>query len=201
MELDAFIRLLESAHDEMDRRKREAWDRSLPLGDLVGDRWRRARELGFGEGTSIYDSAVVIGAVSVGRHCWIGPNVILDGSGGLTLGDYVAVGPGSFIASHSSLNHTLSGGEEPIQRRPTRIGSRVMISPFGFVEMGVTIGDGVFIGPHSHVTRNIGDGVIVYGAPQREVGRVTRLADGRVKLQWDRRMVLELMGRSSAAAG
>lgn len=29
---------------------RQRWERSLPFGDCVVDRWERARELGFGEG-------------------------------------------------------------------------------------------------------------------------------------------------------
>ena len=37
------------------------WGRTLPLGDYFVDRWEKARRLGFGEGTSIYDSALVIG--------------------------------------------------------------------------------------------------------------------------------------------
>ena len=35
------------------------WQRSLPVGEYLVDRWERARVLGFGEGASIYDSATV----------------------------------------------------------------------------------------------------------------------------------------------
>ena len=33
-----------------------------------------------------YDSVLVIGDVQVGKNTWIGPFVVLDGSGGLEIG-------------------------------------------------------------------------------------------------------------------
>jgi hypothetical protein len=46
---------------------REHWNHSLPSGDYIVGRWRKARVLGFGEGSSIYDSALVLGNVKVGK--------------------------------------------------------------------------------------------------------------------------------------
>jgi hypothetical protein len=67
---------------------RHRFKRRVSVGDLLTDRWEIAREYGWGEGTSCYDNVLVIGDVRVGKHTWIGPNVILDGSGGLEIGDY-----------------------------------------------------------------------------------------------------------------
>ena len=58
------------------------WNRSLPFADYIVDRWQKAVQLAFGEGASIYDSALVLGDVNVGKHTWIGSFTILDGSGG-----------------------------------------------------------------------------------------------------------------------
>jgi acetyltransferase-like isoleucine patch superfamily enzyme len=69
-------------------------DRFLPMGEYFGDRWARAEYYGFGEGSSVYDSAIIIGDVRVGKNTWIGPNVILDGSGGLTIGDFCTISAG-----------------------------------------------------------------------------------------------------------
>ncbi len=57
------------------------FNRTLPFCDYVVDRWEKARLLGFGEGTSIYDSSLVFGDVAVGCNTWIGPFTILDGGG------------------------------------------------------------------------------------------------------------------------
>ena len=61
-----------------DRRSQieSAWNRSLPFGDYVSDRWDKAALLGFGEGTSVYDNVVVLGDVSVGKNTLIGPQVV-----------------------------------------------------------------------------------------------------------------------------
>ena len=69
----------------------EKWKRTLPFGEYFVDRWEKARELGFGAGASIYDSAIVIGDVKVGENTWVGPNVVLDGSGGLEIGNWCSI--------------------------------------------------------------------------------------------------------------
>src|SRR5918995_4809474 len=84
------------------------FDRDLPLQDLLGDRWERARQLGFGEGSSIYASAYVYGDVRVGSGTWIGPNVILDGSGGLRIGSGCDVSAGVQIYSHDTVERVLT---------------------------------------------------------------------------------------------
>ena len=95
---------------------RQRWQRSLPAGEYLVDRWERARELGFGEGASIYDSAIVIGSVSVGASTWIGPWVMLDGSGGLSIGSNCSISAGTQIYTHDSVGWATSGGEKPIER-------------------------------------------------------------------------------------
>ena len=54
------------------------FNRTLPFGDYVVDRWQKAKELGFGEGTSVYDSSLILGDVKVGSHTWIGPFTVLE---------------------------------------------------------------------------------------------------------------------------
>jgi acetyltransferase-like isoleucine patch superfamily enzyme len=48
--------------------------------------------------------------VTVGKNCWIGPNVILDGSGGgLFIGDYVDISAGVHIYTHDTVKRAISG--------------------------------------------------------------------------------------------
>ena len=44
----------------------ENYKRTLPSGELIYNRFQKARDLGFGEGSSIYDTSVVMGEVRVG---------------------------------------------------------------------------------------------------------------------------------------
>src|SRR5215470_17429208 len=70
------------------------WQRDLPFEELLFDRWERAKNLGFGEASSIYHSSYVYGQVDVGKNTWIGPHTVLDGSGGLTIGDNCSISAG-----------------------------------------------------------------------------------------------------------
>lgn len=93
MELDEFIALLRETRLQVGADLRRKFDRSLPFADEIFDRWERARSLGFGDGASIYDSALVYGGVKVGEQSWVGPNVMLDGSGGpLRVGAFCSTG-------------------------------------------------------------------------------------------------------------
>jgi acetyltransferase-like isoleucine patch superfamily enzyme len=161
--LAALRQLWRGRRDEIAKK----WPRSLPFGEYVIDRWDKARELGFGEGTSIYDSAVVIGKVQVGCKTWIGPNTVLDGSGGLTIGDNCSISAGVHIYSHDTVRWAVSGGTESYDFRPTRIGSCCYIGPMTIITKGVNIGDGAIIGAHSLVNRDVPTRAKAYGVPAR----------------------------------
>lgn len=145
------------------------FQRTLPLADYIVDRWEKARMLGFGEGSSVYDSCLVLGEVIVGEHTWIGPHTVLDGSGGLTIGAHCSISAGVQIYSHDTVVRSLSGGKEPIDYAPTRIGSRCYIGPNAVIAKGVTIGDGSVIGANSLVLTDIPANARAYGTPCRIV--------------------------------
>lgn len=150
--------------------KKQQFNRVLPFGDYFSDRWEKAQYLGFGEGSSIYDSAIVIGNVTVGKYCWIGPGVMLDGSGGLNIGDYCSISMNVQIYSHDSVDWAVSGGEKPYQYAPTSIGSRCYIGPNSVISRGVCIGDGAVIGANSFVNTDVSPGSKVAGNPARVIG-------------------------------
>jgi acetyltransferase-like isoleucine patch superfamily enzyme len=153
---------------EVDNRHR----RSLPLADYVVDRWDKARELGFGEGTSIYDSVLVIGDVQIGSNTWIGPFVVLDGSGGLNIGSNCSISAGVQVYSHDTVNWAVTGALEGPQRAPTLIGNNCYIGPNTVVAKGVTIGDGCIVGANSLVLHDIPAGSKAFGTPCRVTGPV-----------------------------
>jgi acetyltransferase-like isoleucine patch superfamily enzyme len=139
------------------------WQRTLPLGDYIVDRWEKARTLGFGQGTSIYDSALVIGDVTVGQNTWIGPQALLDGSGGLSIGANCSISAGVQIYSHDSIQWAVSGGKSPYEYAPTSIGKNCYLGPNAVVSKGVTIGNCCIIGANSLVVNNIPDGSKAWG--------------------------------------
>jgi acetyltransferase-like isoleucine patch superfamily enzyme len=146
------------------------WNRHLSFGDYVSDRWERARAMKFGEGTSIYDSSLVLGSVKVGKNVWIGPFCVLDGSGGLEIGDFCSISAGVQIYTHDSVNWATSGGAAKYDYASVRIGSRCYIGPNTVIAKGVAIGDGCIIGAQSLVTSDIPEGSKAFGLPCRVVG-------------------------------
>lgn len=158
------------------KRRREvdsSFKRTLPFADYIVDRWEKAKELGFGEGTSIYDSAIVFGDVKVGEHTWIGPAVILDGSGGLVIGSHCSISAGVQIYSHDSVKWAISAGVSKYEYAKTVIGDNCFIGPNVIIAKGVTIGNGCIIGANSLVLHDIPSASKAYGTPCRIVGKLT----------------------------
>jgi acetyltransferase-like isoleucine patch superfamily enzyme len=148
----------------------EALDRSLPFGEYISERWDRANQLGFGQGSSVYDSSIIMGSVTVGENTWIGPYTLLDASGGLQIGSFCSISAGVQVYSHDSVRWAVTGGAEAIEYSPVTIGSRVYIGPNTIVARGVTVGDGAVIGANSFVNADVPAGSRVWGNPARMQG-------------------------------
>jgi acetyltransferase-like isoleucine patch superfamily enzyme len=168
--LEGLLRDLQSLWLQRQREFAQRYRRALPFGDYVVDRWEKAKELGFGEGTSVYDSVVVLGDVRVGRDTWIGPFVVLDGSGGLKIGSHCSISAGVQVYSHDTVQWALSGGKEGYVYAPTSIGDNCYIGPSTVIAKGVRIGNRCRVGANSLVLADIPDGSAAHGTPCRVVG-------------------------------
>ena len=166
--LEEIRRLYRRLRDETADR----WDRDLPLEELLFDRWERARELGFGEGTSVYHNSYIMWDVRVGRHTWIGPMVMLDGRGGIEIGDHCSIASGVHIYSHDTMRRALSGGKADPETAPVRIGDCTYIGAKSVILKGVTIGSHSVVGAASLVNRDIPDRTAAWGSPAKIRGRV-----------------------------
>ena len=144
-------------------RMKDQFARHVSIPDLLSDRWETAEFYGFGEGTSCYNNVLIIGDVKVGKNTWIGPNVILDGSAGLTIGDHVSISTGVQIYSHHTVNQSTSMGRAPVDTASTVIGDGVYLGPNSVVQMGTTIGKGATVGALSFVNRDIPEGGVWHG--------------------------------------
>jgi acetyltransferase-like isoleucine patch superfamily enzyme len=181
------VRLLHNVRLQREAELKARFDRSLSFADAMFDRWERAKRLGFGEGTSIYDSALVYGDVRVGDNTWIGPYTLLDGSGGgLRIGSSCSISTGVHIYTHDTVLKALSGGKIRKREAPVQIGDCVYIGGQCIVTAGVTIGDRCLVAANSLVTKNVPTGTIVGGTPARRLGRVEGEGEN-VKLVFERR--------------
>jgi len=153
------------------RKKRQLiktrFNRALSIGDYIVDRWEKARFYGFGEGTSVYDNVLILGDVTIGKNTWVGPNCILDGSGGgLEIGDNCSIAAGVHIYTHNTVKRATSGGAEKTETAPIFIGSNCYIGPNSVIAMGSHIEDGCIVGALTFVNSvKIPKGSRVYGIP------------------------------------
>jgi len=156
----------------------------VPLADEITDRWERARAVGFGAGASVYDSCLILGDVTVGEGTWIGPFTVLDGSGGLTIGNTCSISAGVQIYTHDSVKWALSGGRAEYEHAAVEIGDCTYIGPMTIVTKGVRIGNHCVVGANSIVDKDLPDNSIAYGSTCRIVGRVLLKPDGGIELEY-----------------
>ena len=163
---------LQRLHALLQKEMSEKWKRFLPFEEELFDRWERAKTLGFGQKSSIYQHSYVYGDVRVGSNTWIGPFTVLDGSGTLVIGDHCSISAGVQIYTHDSVQWALSGGQAEYEHAPVRIGNNCHIGAQSVVVKGVTIGDHCVIGALSFVNKDIPSHSIAVGTPARVIGQI-----------------------------
>lgn len=165
---------------------REQYRRVVPTGELLYDRFSKAFDLGAGEGSSVYDSSLVLGDVTIGEHVWVGPNTILDGfHAKLTIGSWVTIASGACIFTHDSSKHYLSGGKDTNTTGAVTIGDCSVIGTLAIINPGVSVGNHCLIGSHSLVNIDVPNNSIAMGIPATIVGRIEIDDKGRVNYRWN----------------
>jgi galactoside O-acetyltransferase len=109
------------------------------------------------------------GGITVGSHCYIGPNSVLFGGAGIEIGDSVLISPGVVITSHQ---HSYDRVGVDIRLQSLRFGRVVIerdvwIGANATVLPGVRIGRGSIVGAGAVVTRDVAPGTVVMGVPAR----------------------------------
>jgi len=170
--MEELLEAIQNLYRSLRQKMRSRWQRDLPWEELLFDRWERAQSLGFGPETSIYHNSYVYGDVKVGAHTWIGPYTLLDGSGGLEIGDYCSISAGVHIYTHDTVRWAVSGGKALYERAPVKIGHCCYIGSQSVITKGVTIGEHSIIGACSLVNRDIPPYTLAFGVPCRPRGRV-----------------------------
>ena len=108
-----------------------------------------------------------MGNVQVGKNTWIGPFTVLDGSGGLEIGDNCSISAGVQIYSHDTERWAVSGGLEKIEDGSVRIGDNCYLGPIVVISKGITIGNQCVIGANSFVNKDILEGAKAWGSSAR----------------------------------
>ena len=162
----------------------EKFNRSVSFGDIFNDRWERAKSLNFGENSSVYDNVLVIGNVSVGKDVWVGPNVILDGSGNLNIGDHCTISSGVHIYTHDNIKKTLLPSKYEIERDRVNIDNNCYIGPNSIISKGVNISSYCIIAANSFVNKSFDSYSIIAGTPAKKIGHVL-ISKNKIEFKYD----------------
>jgi acetyltransferase-like isoleucine patch superfamily enzyme len=120
------------------------------------------------------ETAWIIGEPKIGEGTWIGAFTLIDGSGGLSIGEGCDISSGVHIYTHSSALRCVSERKyNQVDRKPVSIGNFVFIGANSVINMGVTIGNHVIIGAGSVVTKDIPPNSVVGGVPAVVIGQVS----------------------------
>lgn len=108
--------------------------------------------------------------VHLGNYVGINYNCCIMGQGGVHIGDYCVLGPGSKIIT---VGHPIGGMYySATYQEPVILGKNVWLGAGAIVLPGVTIGDHVIIGAGAVVSKSIPAGKVALGIPARIRGDV-----------------------------
>jgi acetyltransferase-like isoleucine patch superfamily enzyme len=159
------------------RREFKQWYRALlqALPGQIGEALRR-RFYGF----ECHRSSRVLSNVTVyhpekltiGKNSGISSGCQLNAAGGITIGDNVLIGPGTYIWTQ---NHHFSSSETLIREQgyeyaAVTIGNDVWIAAQCTVLPGLTIADGCVIAAGSVLTRSTSKYTVMAGVPAKQIG-------------------------------
>lgn len=185
MEISDLERQLKMLFLKLRKEYRKKWKRDLPFEEMLSDRWERANSLGFGKNSSIYLNSYVYGNVKVGKNTWIGPFTILDGTGGLEIGDNCSISSGVQIYSHNSVKWAVSKGKEKYEKKSVKIENYCFIGPNSVIKNGVSIGKHSIVGALSFVNKDIEPFSIVAGNPAKKIG-IVEIKNKIIKFRYDK---------------
>ena len=180
----ALLKQLKQLHYTLRDKTKNKYNRVNPFIEDLFD-WKEKGAYCGSKNTTIYDSATVIGDVKIGNNVWIGPFCIIDGTGGLTIGNFCDISTGVKIFTHDTIKCALSGGKCKIEYAPVSIGNCCFIGTDTVILKGVKIGNHCLVGANSLVNKNFKDFSIVAGIPAKKIGEV-EIKNGEVKLRYSK---------------
>ena len=127
-------------------------------------------------------------SIAIADNVFVWHYTILDGTGGLEIGEGTQIGAWVGIFTHSSHLAIRYHGDSYIEtptpvkqhyvRRPVKVGRFCFVAARSLILPGVTVGDGALIAAGSIVERDVPDYAIMKGTPAVQVGD-TRTMDAK----------------------
>ena len=107
--------------------------------------------------------------IAIGRGTVINQGCVLDGRGGLRIGDDVDISPGAWLLTDS---HDLQDPLFSEVLAPVTIADQVWIGSRALVLPGVTVGEGAVVAAGAVVARDVAPWTVVGGVPARPIAAI-----------------------------
>jgi acetyltransferase-like isoleucine patch superfamily enzyme len=147
--------------------------------------YRKLFRMSIGAGSTVYRAPEVRkpSRIRIGRNTVIGNGAVLDGRGGLRIGDNVNFSSGVWVWT---MQHDKDSAEFAAEAAPVVIGDRAWLSCRTTILPGVTIGPGAVVCAGAVVTSDVAPYAVVGGVPAKRIGErsrdLTYTLSGRIPL-------------------
>lgn len=122
-----------------------------------------------GEGTKIVGPVYCTGKLKIGKNCWIGKNLTVDGDGCVTIGDNCDIAPEvSFQTGGHLIGDSSRRAGEGIINDIT-VGNGCWIGARATVVNNIKIGNSCVVASCACVTKDIEDNLLVGGVPAKVI--------------------------------
>lgn len=121
--------------------------------------------------------AWIIGDPKIGKGTWIGAFCVIDGQGGLEIGEGCDISSGAHILTHSTVRRCVSERRyNKVDQSPTKVGDFVFIGENATVLKGVEIGHHSVIGAGAVIKEDtkIPPYSLVVGVPGRQIRNIKK---------------------------
>ena len=122
-----------------------------------------------GKGTKIVGPIECYGKLTIGKNCWIGKNLIINGNGTVIIGDNCDIAPEvTFLTGgHKIGNSKRRAGEGEIYK--IRVNNGVWIGARSTILGNIVIKNSSVIGAGALVNKNIEGNILVGGVPAKKI--------------------------------
>lgn len=122
-----------------------------------------------GENTKVVGPVVCTGKLKIGRECWIGRELHVEGNGAVEIGDRCDIAPGVMFLTGG---HEIGDGKRRAGQGETyviRVGNGTWIGARATIMKQVSIGDGCVIAACACVGADVPEHTLVGGVPARPI--------------------------------
>ncbi|NHA15458.1 hypothetical protein [Thioalkalivibrio sp. XN279] len=138
-----------------------------------------------GDWTTLHDRCLVLSgrSVTIGEHCWFGQHCVIDGTGGIAIGNGVRVGMYSQLWTHVAAGEQMEGCTL-IGERPVLIEDDVWLVGSCIVASGVTLGRRLVALISSNITKSWPGSMVIAGSPAAPKSGLSFYRDVTLDEKW-----------------